>query len=429
MDTKYLQKRGHRWSVRITVPRTLQHLLGTHLRKALRTSDLKIANRRKLKVLASLKDQIVVARQESIAPNIKSAAASLRESLREAHAQDDTNTSEAISFLATDKAEEIKQEHGLKAAKTFHDEAPSLTLTLSKVTDEWLTSTEIKESTRFKRRKAYEGLHNFLGGDTLPHKLTDVQARDYVDLLKCSDLSPNTIRDKLSALGGLWQYMFERLIIPKGANPWKRFTIKGGSTESCRAFTKEEILAILSTKFPQSWHKDIFICLLLTGARPKEICGLRHSDVNLAGKRISISSSKTKVGERDLPVEHPVLLSALKKYTKNNKSGFIFPVTCGGADKSPAANYTKMFGRIKKVLGFPPEVQLYSARKSFTSTALDLELSPAEIERYVGHEVGRLIYTVYSRGRGEKGLREVAKGFRYDKAIERKLVTLLELNP
>lgn len=109
---------------------------------------------------------------------------------------------------------------------------------------------EIKESNRFKRRKAYEGLHNFLGGDTLPHKLTDVQARDYVDLLKCSDLSPNTIRDKLSALGGLWQYMFERLIIPKGANPWKRFAIKGGFTESCRAFTKEEILAILSTKFP-----------------------------------------------------------------------------------------------------------------------------------------------------------------------------------
>jgi hypothetical protein len=63
------------------------------------------------------------------------------------------------------------------------------------------------------------------------------------------------------------------------------------------------------------------------------------------------------------------------------------------------------------------------------STALDLELSPAEIERYVGHEVGRLIYTVYSRGRGEKGLREVAKGFRYDKAIEKKLVTSLELNP
>ena len=28
------------------------------------------------------------------------------------------------------------------------------------------------------------------------------------------------------------------------------------------------------------------------------------------------------------------------------------------------------------------------------------------------HEVGRLIYTVYSQGRGEKGLREVARGFK-----------------
>ncbi len=62
---------------------------------------------------------------------------------------------------------------------------------------------EVKESTRLKQRKAYEGLRNFLGEDTLPHQLTDVQVRDYVDLLKRSDLSPNTIRDKLSSLGGL----------------------------------------------------------------------------------------------------------------------------------------------------------------------------------------------------------------------------------
>jgi hypothetical protein len=52
------------------------------------------------------------------------------------------------------------------------------------------------------------------------------------------------------------------------------------------------------------------------------------------------------------------------------------------------------------------------------TTALDLGLPPVEIERYVGHEVGRLILTVYSQGRGEKALRAVAKGFRYREAIE-----------
>jgi len=424
MDTKYLQKRGHQWSVRITVPRTLKPLLGTHLRKSLHTSDLKVANRRKFQVLAILKDQVAQARQESLSTNI-SRAASFREALREAHAKDDFNTAEVLQSHAIDEAEEIEQKHGLAAAKVFYDEATALTPTLSEVTEDWLTSTEIKESTRLKRRKAYEGLRDFLGGDAPPHKLTDLQVCDYVDLLKRSNLSPNTIRDKLSALGGLWQYMFERLIIPKGVNPWKGFTIKGGSTESCRVFTKEEILTILATDFPQPWHKDIFICLLLTGARPQELCGLRHSDVNLVGKRVSISSSKTKAGVRGLPVEHPVLLSVLKKYKKNKESGFIFPVTCGGADKSPAANYSKMFGRVKKALGLPSEAQLYSARKSFISTALDLQLPRTEIERYVGHEIGRLIYTVYSQGRGEKGLREVARGFKYGKAVEKALVNCL----
>jgi len=80
-----------------TVPRTLTHLLGTHLRKSLRTSDLKVANKRKFQVLAILKEQIVKARQESIVPNIGTAA-SFRKSLREAHEQDDYNTAEAIGF-------------------------------------------------------------------------------------------------------------------------------------------------------------------------------------------------------------------------------------------------------------------------------------------------------------------------------------------
>ncbi len=424
MDTKYLQKRGHQWSVRITVPRTLKHLLGTHLRKSLHTSDLKVANRRKFQVLAILKDQVAQARQESLSTNI-SRAASFRESIREAHSQGDFDTAETFELLAHDEAEEIEQRHGHEVAQAFYDEATALTPTLSEVTEDWLTSTEIKESTRLKRRKAYEGLRDFLGGDTLPHKLTDVQVRDYVDLLKCSKLAPNTIRDKLSALGGLWQYMFERLIIPKGVNPWKGFTIKGGSTESCLAFTKEEILKMLAATFPQPWHKDVFICLLLTGARPQELCGLKHSDVDLVRKSITISSSKTKAGVRNLPVEHKVLLSILKKYKKKKESGFIFPVTCGGADKSPAANYSKMFGRVKTAQGLPPVAQLYSARKSFISTALDLNLPAIEIERYVGHEIGRLILTVYSQGRSEKGLREVARGFKYGKAVEKALVNCL----
>lgn len=117
-----------------------------------------------------------------------------------------------------------------------------------------------------------------------------------------------------------------------------------------------------------------------------------------------------------------MLLSVLGRYAREGAKGFIFPVKPGGADKSPAANYGKMFGRIKASLGLPPAAQLYSARKSFISTAIDLNLPPIEIERYVGHEVGRLILTVYSQGRSEKGLRELAMGFHYNKAVEEALL-------
>lgn len=404
------------------MPRTLVHLLGTHLRESLRTSDLKVANRRKFEVLAILKDRIAKARNESPTAT-KSKAATFREALREAYTEGRHTSVEVVESLAVDEAERIEREQGVDVAQAFYAEATSLAPTLAEAAEDWLNSIATKESTRLKRRKAYEGLQEFLGGDTLPLRLTDVQARDYVDSLKRSKLAPNTIRDKLAALGGLWGYMAERLIIPRGTNPWKGFTIQGGSTEACRAFTQAEIITLLGAKYPQPWHRDVFICLLLTGARPQELCSLTHADVDLSEKRISISSSKTQAGIRQLPVEHPVLLSILEKHVKKGAKGFIFPVKPGGADKSPAANYGKMFERIKASLGLPPAAQLYSARKSFITTALDLNLPPIEIERYVGHEVGRLILTVYSQGRGEKGLREVAMGFCYSEVVEKVLVS------
>lgn len=180
MDTKYLQQRGHQWWVRVTVPRTLVHLLGTHLRESLRTSDLKVANRRKFEVLAILKDRIAKARNESPTAT-KTKAATFREALREAYADDNSAAVEAIGFLAVDEAEIIERQYGLSVAQAFHDEATSLAPTLVEAAEDWLTSIATKESTRLKRRKAYEGLKGFLGGDTLPLRLTDVQARDYVD--------------------------------------------------------------------------------------------------------------------------------------------------------------------------------------------------------------------------------------------------------
>jgi integrase len=360
MDTKYLQQRGHQWWVRVTVPRTLTPLLGTHLRESLHTSDLKVANSRKFQVLAVLKDRIAKARTES-PTKIKDDATIWRQAIRDAHERDNPYLAETLEHLVVDEAQKIEQRQGFKAAKAFHDAATSVALTLDEAAEDWLTATRTKESTRLKRRKAYEGLRDFLGGDTPPTSLTDEQVRDYVDSLKKSKLAPNTIRDKLSALGGLWSYMAERLIIPRGTNPWKGFTIQGGTTEACRAFTKAEIITLLNAKYPQRWHKDVFICLLLTGARPQELCSLTHADVDLSEKRISISSSKTQAGVRNLPVEHPVLLSVLGKYIRKGHKGFIFPVKPGGADKSPAANYGKMFGRVKTALGLPPAAQLYSA--------------------------------------------------------------------
>ena len=260
-----------------------------------------------------MKDRIVRARDDSPS-KIKDEAAVWRQAIRDAYSRDDSDLAETLELLVSDEAEKIEQKNGPRAAKAFHDAATSVEPTLNEAAEDWLNATRTKASTELKRRKAYEDLRDFLGADIPPKALTDVQVRDYVDLLKRSELAPNTIRDKLSALAGLWGYMAERLIIPKGTNPWRGFTIQAGSTEACRAFTQAEILTMLSAKYPQSWHRDVFICLLLTGARPQELYGLTHADVDLSEKYISIASSKTSAGIRKLPIEHPVLLSLLAGY-------------------------------------------------------------------------------------------------------------------
>jgi len=73
----------------------------------------------------------------------------------------------------------------------------------------------------------------------------------------------------------------------------------------------------------------------------------------------------------------------------------------------------------------PPTAYLHIARKSFISTALDLGLPPIEIKRYVGHELEGLIFKIYSQSKSEKGLREVARGFKYGKSVEKALVSCL----
>ena len=148
------------------MPRTLTHLLGTHLRESLRTSDLKVANSRKFQVLAILKDRIAQARKESPSTT-KSKATIFREALREAYAENDSSAVEAIQFLAVDQAEIIERQHGLSVAQAFHDGDLGCPNT-SRSSRGWLSATATNESTRLKRSKAYEGLREFLGGDASP---------------------------------------------------------------------------------------------------------------------------------------------------------------------------------------------------------------------------------------------------------------------
>lgn len=82
--------------------------------------------------------------------------------------------------------------------------------------------------------------------------------------------------------------------------------------------------------------------------------------------------------------------------------------------------YINFFSRLKKKLKLRKEACLYSARKSFITTCLDLELNDINIQRYVGHKVkGKaLIHNEYMMGRSNIGLVKIASNFTYPFNVE-----------
>ncbi len=65
-DKRWLEFHGKRWRVTVAVPKALRPVLGTRLKRDLRTDSLAVANRLKLQVVAELQHRIDAARQDHL---------------------------------------------------------------------------------------------------------------------------------------------------------------------------------------------------------------------------------------------------------------------------------------------------------------------------------------------------------------------------
>lgn len=336
--TKYLQKLGHSWYVRIKVPPALQKLAGnTHIRRALHTRSLDEANVLKWPVIARIKRELEQLKRSD--PE-GTKAQLYRDQITEARNAGDHLSAETLELLAVDDAEKLHEATGsLEKARAWYQLATVDGKSLTELLDEWLDSSEYKAHTKDKHRKAFEEFKVFMGGDCLPSAVTDKVALDYVDdHLRPQKLANRTKSGKLMSLSAFWNWLGSKLYVPKGHNPWKGHKMASKvdhkRNPDKRPYTDEELVKLLSgfmgadkTQYgDKSVMPSIVLLALYTGAREEEICSLKVDDIDEANGAyfVRVQDSKTKAGVRELAISHPVPVAILKHRLSKVKEGHIY---------------------------------------------------------------------------------------------------------
>lgn len=360
-----------------------------------------------------------------------------RDALVEAQ-QQGPDTVEAIEFMVSDYAEKVGTEGGAVAAKQFYDLASQPDrLTLLKAMERMNDSPDIRESTKRKREQALRELLEFLKvPDCLPDYLTDARAVAYVDWLNSGELGYSTKQDRLSNLQALWNFLARKRQVERGASPWTHHELTGRKRPTAagegekRGWRDAEVLKLFQAPdkkgakhYRRPLFRELYALGFLTGMRLEEIVALtpRALEEIEGGYWVTVEAAKTDAGVRGIPVVHPAAMAILQRRVgaQENRSASIFP-ECrpGGPDNRLSWQVQKALGRDRDALGFGPEVDFHSTRRSFMTLMENAEVDVVHVQRYVGHRVPTLMHSVYSDGASRDSLRKVAVAVRYPKEIE-----------
>lgn len=431
-NTRYLQRLGHSWYVRVKVPPSLQKVVGnTHIRRALGTRDLDQANVLKWAQVKAIKADLV--RLRAADPKADEAAR-IRASLMEQRARGDERAVDTSVDYAAERAQQIEDETGNVAqAKAWFDIATADTPTLAELMEKWLAGEHYKEQTKSQHRAALEDVTKFLGGDRLAAAIDDDVAVNFVeDSLKKSGQSYNTQRRKLNSLVAFWNWLGYRKHIPRGFNPWRGFKLSKARTVKAtpdkRPYNESELLKLFATPPEYRGLDDVMVLGLYTGARLEELCALRMPDVSRRAGMflLTLRTDKGKTRERTIAVTHPHPVAVLARRWRKDEGGQLFPeFKPGGYDGKLSWAVSKAFGRFRDAVGLPRGVDFHSFRRTLITLLENAGADQVMIARYVGHALPTLAFTVYSGGSTEQTSREVARRIKYSAKVERVLAQFL----
>lgn len=431
-DTKYLFKRGEVYYYKRKLPTWMQDGYGIFFTKSLKTRDIREArNRRDLMHTEYLNAVREAEDDGGNEPIVLRMAKELHALKGSPYDTPEGNNEEALWSIL----EQYIQKH--------QDDEPELINQAIKIMRAAPGSRYLDELLREYERECAEKLTNgtvysrmryvniwadSIGRNAPIHSCLDPDdAWEFVNQhIRSSSVTDKTKSRRLNTLVLFFDWLISQRIVT--TNPFAGIrlnTIKGrrggDKTENgtvSRAAWKDDQLQALLAEFDRVSQtgksrvernnagrcKTITLIALYTGMRLNEICSLQVEDCT--DGIFSVREGKTEAALREIPI-HSALETLVNNLVDNRVSGpLITGLVPGGLDKRPGVNLSKVFGRTKKSLGFPPELVFHSLRHTFITALERADVSVILIERLVGHKINNLAFGTYSKGQTIGVLRE-----------------------
>ena len=181
-----------------------------------------------------------------------------------------------------------------------------------------------------------------------------------------------SVKRLLGSLNSFWTYLLSMQVVSDPSSFAGHTIRKTGEGKSIvrHGFSNAECPELMKAV---SAGKDRALSDLIqlgsyTGARIEELCSIRVEDAVVEDnhKALRIRQSETQARVRFVPL-HPAIASVVDRLIEQSGDGSLIPSEAKTQFDQRSPGLSNRFGRLKKELGFGPELVFHSLRKTVTT--------------------------------------------------------------
>jgi integrase len=343
---KHLEKQWNTWHAVVYVPKDVQPYFDgkTRFSQTLQTDSLKVAEVKKLPLVAEWKELIKAARQARGPVNVEDIAAQVRLLRDEIRRKWQGFEDDAMLELATNLRDHPDQDH---ADELLNRVAGDWNPTADYI-EEWLEDAEYQPKTADEART---NVQKFCETFPIFEKLTRKDLEGWVEGLLAKRSIP-TVKKKVG-----------------------------------------HVRALIVAKPEDTQLVDLIKLGAHTGCRLEEICSMPLA--NVKDDRFIVQDAKTEAGWREIPI-HSDIKQTVARLVDESTDGFLLSgLSSTNKYTKRGAAIGKRFGRLRTALGYPDTLVFHSFRKTLLFLMRDRGVPEPQAALIVGHEPNTVTYGLY----------------------------------